>query len=232
MDDITGFVFHKSYWDAISNLPDEVSKCKVIESICNYVFSNIEPELTGIENSIWILIKPTLDSSTKRYKASVENGKKGGRPKKTQEKPNNNLTETQDKSQVKPNQNLNKDKDKDIDKDMVVVVPVELQMLMKMFNTSQYSTTTVKELWDMLNSEDKKFAFERADEYVKWEQSRGKKKLNLEFYLKDKKWGWDLIIKKEKDKIDLTDVPKPYTDEWYKWRQERGSMYGKPEKKI
>ena len=117
---MTGFVFHKSYWDAISNLPDEVSKCKVIEAMCNYVFSNIEPELSGIEKSIWSLMRPTLDSSTKRYKSSVENGKKGGRPKKTQEKPNNNLTKTQDKSQVKPNQNLNKDKDKDkdIDKDI------------------------------------------------------------------------------------------------------------------
>ena len=247
MDNITGFIFHKSYWDAINSLPTELSKCKIIDAICNYVFSDIEPELNGIENSIWVLIKPTLDSSLKRYVANIENGKKGGRPKKTQEKPNNNPTITQEKPNnnptitqekpmgydwVKPNQNLNKDKDKDIDKDMMMLVPTELQMLMKMFNASPHSTTNIKELWDKLSNEDKQFAFQRGEEYIKWEQSRGKKILNLMFYLKDKKWGWDLIIKKENNKIDLTDVPKPYTDEWYKWRQERGSIYGKPERKI
>ena len=110
------FVFHQSYWEAIDNLPNDLNKCNLIKSICEYMFYSNEPTLEGIEKSIWLLIKPTLDASSKRYKASVENGKKGGRPKKTQEKPNNNLTETNRLKQVKPNQNLNIDKDKDIDK--------------------------------------------------------------------------------------------------------------------
>lgn len=31
---------------------------------------------------MFILIKPNIDSANARYKASVENGKKGGRPEK------------------------------------------------------------------------------------------------------------------------------------------------------
>lgn len=46
----------------------------------------------------WNFMKPTIEYHTKRYVASVENGKKGGRPK-TQEKPNLNLKE-------QPKQNL------------------------------------------------------------------------------------------------------------------------------
>ena len=197
MDDIKGFVFHKSYWDAISNLPDEVSKCKVIDSICNYVFSNIEPELTGIESSIWILIKPTLDSSTKRYKSSVENGKKGGRPKKTQEKPNNNLTETQDKSQVKPNQNLNKDKDIDKDKDSDNV----LSRLVKKFDSPDYALNKITKNWILLSESEKQYALQKADEYLQWEMSRGNRFFNLMYYLQDKKWERDLTIKNKTNNI-------------------------------
>ena len=39
---------------------------------------------------MFTLIKPNIDSANKRYISSVENGKKGGRPK-TQLKPKNNL---------------------------------------------------------------------------------------------------------------------------------------------
>lgn len=50
--------------------------------------------------SIWLNIQPNIERMNKNYKSSVENGKKGGRPRKTQSKPNNNP--------IKPNNNLNK----------------------------------------------------------------------------------------------------------------------------
>jgi hypothetical protein len=46
----------------------------------------------------WNFMEPTIEYHNRRYTASVENGKKGGRPK-TQEKPNYNL-------KVEPKQNL------------------------------------------------------------------------------------------------------------------------------
>ena len=76
---------------------------------------NQEPKLKGLELSFWTQLKFSIDRAQNRYNASVENGKKGGRPKKTQE----NLTEPDEtKNNLKePNHNLNKDKDKDKDID-------------------------------------------------------------------------------------------------------------------
>ena len=84
------FIFYKSFYDAIKNIPDE-EQLKLFKSICDYCFGENEIELEdGIAKALFILIKPNIDSANARYKASVENGKKGGRPK-TQQKPNNNL---------------------------------------------------------------------------------------------------------------------------------------------
>ena len=191
-----GFIFHKSYWDAISNLPDDLSKCNIVKAICEYTFYDTEPNLDGIEKSIWLLIKPNLDSSSKRYRASVENGKKGGRPKKTQEKPNNNLTKTQDNNQVKPNQNLYKDKDKDKDKDNV------LSRLFEIFNSPDYAKNKIMKEWIVLDELEKNYALEKAEDYLMWEKSRGNAFFNLMYYLKDKKWGWDLTIQSKNHKIE------------------------------
>lgn len=210
-DDIPGFVFHKSYWDAISNLPDELSRCKVIDAICNYTFNGVDPDLNGIEQSIWILIKPTLDSSTKRYKASVENGKKGGRPrgKKTQKKPNNNLTETQHKTQVKPNQNLNKDKDKDIDKDIDKDTDkdIVLTRLFDIFQSPEFAKNKIMKEWIVLDEFQKKYALDKAEEYILWDKNRGNESTNLMYYLKDRKWEWDLTIQKKNNKIPNDELP-------------------------
>lgn len=61
----------------------------------------------------WNFIKPTIDYHTRKYNASVENGKKGGRPT-TQQKPKENLKKPnlnpkviqEETFKVKPNTNL------------------------------------------------------------------------------------------------------------------------------
>lgn len=104
------FVFYKSYYDAIKKIPEEY-QLEIYNAILSYSLENIEPtNLSPIAEAMFILIKPNIDSSQKRYEASVENGKKGGRPK-TKEKPNNNLNKTQQK----PNQYLNDNVDEDVD---------------------------------------------------------------------------------------------------------------------
>ena len=106
------FVFYKSYYDAIKKIPEEY-QLELYNAILSYSLEGIEQtKLSPIAEAMFILIKPNIDSSQRRYEASVGNGKKGGRPKKeTQEKPNNNL----EKSKTKPNQNLNVDVDDDVD---------------------------------------------------------------------------------------------------------------------
>lgn len=106
------FVFFKSFFDAIQNIPKE-NQLEVYEALCTYSFTGEVPEIEGISKAMFILMKPNIDKSNARYEASVNNGKKGGRPKKeeTKQKPSQNLTETKQK----PSQNHDVDVDVDVD---------------------------------------------------------------------------------------------------------------------
>lgn len=119
------FIFYSSYYDAISELPPE-EQGLIYKAIIDYGIAQIEPtNLTPAGKMCFKLIKPTIDAALSRYDASVENGKKGGRPKnptKTQKKPSKNPKETQEEpttdlepTKAKPNKNLNKDMDIDLD---------------------------------------------------------------------------------------------------------------------
>lgn len=101
------FVFYKSFYDAIEKLPEEY-QLEFIKALMDYNFKNEQKEMSPIVEAMFLLVKTNIDKANQRYEASVENGKKGGRPKtKTKpkqnlKKPNNNLT--------KPNNNLNEPK--------------------------------------------------------------------------------------------------------------------------
>ena len=76
--DRDSFVFYRSFFEGISALPAK-SQGKVIIALVNYALNGLMPSgLSGIENGIFILIKPQIDANNKRY----ADGQKGGRPKK------------------------------------------------------------------------------------------------------------------------------------------------------
>ena len=110
-------VFYRSFYEAIQGIP-ESEQLKLYNGIFEYMFNDKEIlKETGVAKSMFTLIKPNVDSAVKRYNASVENGKKGGRPKKkeTQEKPKQNPKKTQEKPSSKPKQNLNDNVDDNVD---------------------------------------------------------------------------------------------------------------------
>ena len=112
------FIFYKSFYDAIKKIPEEY-QLELYNALSEYCFEGKEPEnISGIAEAMFILMKPNIDSAEKRYNASVENGKKGGRPKKNKnlKKPSKNLIKTQQE----PNQNLNVDDDVDDNVDVNV----------------------------------------------------------------------------------------------------------------
>jgi len=115
-----GFTFYRSFYESLEHLPTN-QQVKIYNAICNYALNNVEPNLTSNLKSIFILIKPNIDSAIKR----ADNGKKGGRPK-TKTKPNNNQNKP-NKNQSKPKANQSdsdniiekeKEEDKDIDKEI------------------------------------------------------------------------------------------------------------------
>lgn len=103
---VNGFLMLPSYYNAIRPLPDE-QRLALYDAIMDYVFGGKEPEdLSPILNGYFVLLRPNIDSSAKRYAASVGNGKKGGRPPNgNKEEPGKNPIKTQ----RKPDKNQEKD---------------------------------------------------------------------------------------------------------------------------
>lgn len=79
----TAFVFYKSFYEAIKDLPKDI-RLECYTAIMEYALYGREPEaLKPVAKGIFTLIKPNIDINTVRY----ENGKKGGRRKTAEPKP-------------------------------------------------------------------------------------------------------------------------------------------------
>lgn len=105
------FVFMRSFYDAIELLPEE-EQLAAYKAVVKYGLNNEVVDSSNMAQVVLMVAKPVIDSSHARYNQCVENGKKGGRPKKNQsenqrdnqrENQRDNRTETE----PKPNQNLN-----------------------------------------------------------------------------------------------------------------------------
>ena len=109
-----GFVFFSSYYDSIQAQKKAKDRLLLYEAICGYAIKGTEPDqLPEHLKGYFVLMKPNIDSSLKRRKASQANGKKGGAPEGNQnarKQPKNNLEE-------QPENNLNKDMEKDVEKE-------------------------------------------------------------------------------------------------------------------
>ena len=72
------FIFYKSFYEAIKDLPNDV-QLEVLIAVIEYaLFGKYPDNLKPITKGMFTLIKPNIDVNTVRY----ENGKKGGRKKK------------------------------------------------------------------------------------------------------------------------------------------------------
>ena len=134
-----GFVMLPSYYEALQGLDDD-TRLLMYDTIFRYVFDDVDPDLPPLLYGYFALIKSSIDASVRRYKAAVENGRRGGRPKtqqetsknqnETQQKPEQNPTETRPETQqkpeakatLKPNENQDIYLDKDLDKDSDIVL--------------------------------------------------------------------------------------------------------------
>jgi hypothetical protein len=76
-EEITGFIFYRSFYEAIKKLEDIEDRCVIYQAICEYSFYGTEPILDGLKSIIWTLIKPQIDANIKKR----IDAKKGGAPK-------------------------------------------------------------------------------------------------------------------------------------------------------
>ena len=80
-------VFYEQWYQTIKDFPPK-EKEKAYKYIFEYAFYGIEPEkdkTTSMSYVVFSMAKPNIDSAKKRYDTAMENGQKGGRPKKVTE---------------------------------------------------------------------------------------------------------------------------------------------------
>lgn len=114
-----GFIFYASWLEAIKNLPREMQG-EVLTAIIEYgLYGETTETPKPITSAMLAMVKPQIDVNNKRY----ENGKKGGRPPKseTKSKPNQNQTKTKEKPNETKSEPKEKDKYKDKETTTIVV---------------------------------------------------------------------------------------------------------------
>lgn len=98
------FVIHSEY---IDDLPDEF-KAAFLVHIYNYGINGVEPEISGLERTVWLKIKRRIDSDTATYDKRVKNLRQN-RPAETSDTDNSlsatdsNLSDTEKSSSVTDN---------------------------------------------------------------------------------------------------------------------------------
>ncbi len=67
MGKIGGFTFFSSYHESLKDLESE-DRRELLEAIVDFVFDDIEPELSGFKRTIWTLMLPNLTTSKNKSK--------------------------------------------------------------------------------------------------------------------------------------------------------------------
>lgn len=82
-----GVILFPSYYEAIRLLPD-TDRLSVLDAILEYGFEGkVSHDMSPTQKAVFSFIRRSIDVSMRRYKANVENGKKGGRPPKPKQNP-------------------------------------------------------------------------------------------------------------------------------------------------
>ena len=102
------FVFYRSFYEALESLP-ESNQLEIYRAISGYALDGVLPSLSGVANTVFLLIKPQIDANNRKYengKKGAEHGSKGGRPK-AEENPKETPSEPLKNPKETPNANVN-----------------------------------------------------------------------------------------------------------------------------
>ena len=109
--DRKGFIFYRSFYEAISDIEDDSLKLAMYEAVTRYGLDMIEPELPkGICTMCWKLIKPQMVANWNRFFGSDNPPKEEKNPRGRQrgynnvaggDKPRTNQEQTKDKPKEK-----------------------------------------------------------------------------------------------------------------------------------
>ncbi len=110
------FVFYESFREQLAGLEAE-TQLRFYNYIADYGLFGAEPELTGLEQALWLSFKNAIDNSKARREKQSKNGAKGGRGNKASEseqkplKANESETKPNKASESEQNPNVNVNED-------------------------------------------------------------------------------------------------------------------------
>ena len=119
-----GILIQESFYEAMKYLPDQ-ERLELFDGICAYSLCGTVPEnLSPVAKSMFILMRPNIDSSAKKYSAAVSNGKqrskKNSEANEQREEPSDDQSNDQNNNQCnnqKQDQSTDHDYDLDLDYD-------------------------------------------------------------------------------------------------------------------
>jgi DnaD/phage-associated family protein len=157
VEEKNGFVFYRSFYEAISKVSSKETKEEIFEAICELGLNDNVVELDdSIGQIIMDLIKPQLQANNKKY----EDGKKGGRPpKKTTGYEEEKTTGYENK---KPKE---KEKEKEKVKEKVKVKEKDIFISTTTTNKNNIFVIVEKEFGRTLSSTEIEKIIELEDEY-------------------------------------------------------------------
>ena len=165
------FVFYRSFAEAIKALDDKSAK-ELLTALCDYALDDKEVELDNpILKAMFSLIKPQVDANNRKREA----GKKGGRPKKEETKP-----EVKDESEDIEPEVIEEDKIK-----KPKVSKNKNQKKPKVFNSENQTKPNVNGKWRMENvNEECKCEMENVNEEAEYINNAAAKNFFERFYAK------------------------------------------------
>ena len=122
------FTFYRSFFEAVSSLPDDV-RLKLYDSIANFALNGVEPDLDGIANTIFVLVRPTIVSSNKKSRAGRLGGKKN---KQSEINPEAEHKQIESKTEANEKQNeseieIEKEKELELEKESKIELELEVE---------------------------------------------------------------------------------------------------------
>ena len=153
------FIFYSSFYDAISDLPND-EQLAIYQAICSYSLTKEEPELSGISNTVFKLIRPQIDANWKRF----ENGSQAKRKrtvskKKATKKQAISKAEANNNVNVNVNDNVNNNNNGNKDKyfDCVMLSKEEYKKLLEIYSTDEILKSYIGRLNNYKMSNGKKY---------------------------------------------------------------------------
>lgn len=146
------FIIFKNWSDAINALPEEY-QLEAYKSLVYYGTTGDMPnDISPVTKAILISFSVGMENSICRYNASVENGKKGGRPKKISVEETQQNLEKPRKTQTnpeKPNHNLNVNVNVNDNENNIVVDDIHSTNITHARENNETTSTTLQDLEEL-----------------------------------------------------------------------------------